>query len=434
MGKPTDVQKIAFLAHIQHVHCAEAARLAGLSSTTAKDLKARVDTLKALHIEQGLPPPTTEEQIARKPGSGAKPRHTVEEITRVLEACTLNKKQRKKLWWIVAAEEGFFDYHRRTIEKKLRQRGLRRTKSTKKLGLTESQKAQRYEVALSRQDWGLAEWRRVIFSDEAAIIVSAKRGQQNISRFPLERYHPDCIERRWNNYSEAMFWGCFTYDFKGPCHIYYLETEEQKEANQKEIERINKEEIEAECRTAFDKQEREKERKWNEKGQKWPTKRASWDIYWKNNQFKKGKSRGGVDNIRYWAEVLEPYLIPFWEEIMVQRHDPDTLDPEPYLFQQDNAPSHASKWTQRRLAKRGIPLLEHIGNSPDMNAIEGAWMPMRIKITEEWGAPHTLEWTDRAWRAEWDNLPQDKIKALVARMAAINTLIIECEGGNEFHG
>jgi hypothetical protein len=46
-----------------------------------------------------------------------------------------------------------------------------------------------------------------------------------------------------------------------------------------------------------------------------------------------------------------------------------------------------------------------------------------------------VEWTDRAWRAEWDNLPQDKIRALVARMAAINnTLIIECEGGNEFHG
>jgi hypothetical protein len=30
-------------------------------------------------------------------------------------------------------------------------------------------------------------------------------------------------------------------------------------------------------------------------------------------------------------------------------------------------------------------------------------------------------------------LPQDKIRALVARMAAINTLIIEFEGGNEFH-
>jgi hypothetical protein len=28
----------------------------------------------------------------------------------------------------------------------------------------------------------------------------------------------------------------------------------------------------------------------------------------------------------------------------------------------------------------------------------------------------------------------DKIRYLGARQAAINTLVIECEGGNEFHG
>ena len=144
-----------------------------------------------------------------------------------MEACTLNKTQRRKLWHIVAKEEGFFDVHRRTIEKKLRARSLRRTKSTKKLSLTDLQRAQCYEVALLRKDWGLEEWRKVIFSDEAAIVISAKRGMQNVSRVLGEdRYHPDCIERRYNNYTEAIFWGCFTYDFKGPCHIYYKETEE----------------------------------------------------------------------------------------------------------------------------------------------------------------------------------------------------------------
>jgi hypothetical protein len=71
---------------------------------------------------------------------------------KLLKACTLNKNQRKKLWHIVAQEEGFFDLHRRMIEKKLRARGLRRAKSTKKLSLTDIQKAQRYKVALSRKD------------------------------------------------------------------------------------------------------------------------------------------------------------------------------------------------------------------------------------------------------------------------------------------
>ena len=43
-----------------------------------------------------------------------------------------------------------------------------------------------------------------------------------------------------------MFQGCFTYDYKEPCHIYYKETEEQKELNEAEIDQINKEEVEAE--------------------------------------------------------------------------------------------------------------------------------------------------------------------------------------------
>ena len=98
------------------------------------------------------------EQIRRKEGTGGSNKKiTDEEVIELMEACTLNKTQRRKLWHIVAKEEGFFDVHRRTIEKKLRARSLRRTKSTKKLSLTDLQRAQRYEVALSRKDWGLEE-------------------------------------------------------------------------------------------------------------------------------------------------------------------------------------------------------------------------------------------------------------------------------------
>ena len=61
-------------------------------------------------------------------------------------------------------------------------------------------------------------------------------------------------------------------------------------------------------------------------------------------------------------------------------------------------------------------------------------MLLRIEITQQWNAPHTIEWTDRAWRAEWEKFPQERIRALVTRMAAINNLIIEFKGGNEFHG
>lgn len=153
MGKhATELQKALFLTHLQYVHQAEAARRAGINPSTAQKIKARAGDLLVQHNNEGLPPPTIEEQVARKVGSGAKPKITEEEITGLMEACTLNRKQRKKLWHIVAKEEGLFDLHRSTIERKLRERGLKRRKSTKKLGLTESQRAQRYEIALSRKD------------------------------------------------------------------------------------------------------------------------------------------------------------------------------------------------------------------------------------------------------------------------------------------
>jgi hypothetical protein len=80
---------------------------------------------------------------------------------------------------------------------------------------------------------------------------------------------------------------------------------------------------------------------------------------------------------------IRPFLIPFYKEIMFQQHDPDTFKHVlPFLFQQDNAPSHAGK-VVNSATEEGTPLFEHIGNSPDMNAIEGAWMPMRIAITKD---------------------------------------------------
>ena len=141
MGKhATNVDKAVFLTHLLYVHQAEAARRAGLAKSTATDIKNAAADFQIRCDEQGLPLPTIQEQVEQlkhKGGNGRKPEITDKEVLELLKACTLNKKQRKKLWHIVAKEEGFFDLHRRTIKKKLRARGLRRAKSTKKLSLTD---------------------------------------------------------------------------------------------------------------------------------------------------------------------------------------------------------------------------------------------------------------------------------------------------------
>jgi hypothetical protein len=38
-----------------------------------------------------------------------------------------------------------------------------------------------------------------------------------------------------------MFWGCFSYDHKGPCHIWEPETIAIKKAAEKDLEELNAE-------------------------------------------------------------------------------------------------------------------------------------------------------------------------------------------------
>ena len=58
MGKhASDIDKAAFLVHLQYVHQAEAARRAGIPKQTASDLQKRVAALKIQHEANGLPPP-----------------------------------------------------------------------------------------------------------------------------------------------------------------------------------------------------------------------------------------------------------------------------------------------------------------------------------------------------------------------------------------
>jgi hypothetical protein len=93
-----------------------------------------------------------------------------EDCDKIFVACTVDKKARKKRFHHVGLEEGF-EACRRTIETRMRKMNLYRCKPTKKLDLTDIQRAQRYEIALSRKDWGYVEWLKVVFSDEASILV-----------------------------------------------------------------------------------------------------------------------------------------------------------------------------------------------------------------------------------------------------------------------
>ncbi|KAK4118895.1 hypothetical protein N657DRAFT_637678 [Parathielavia appendiculata] len=68
-----------------------------------------------------------------------------------------------------------------------------------------------------------AHWKRVIWSDETSVVMNHRRGGYRVWRTPEEKF----------------FWGCFSYDSKGPCHIWHPETPQERKAAQKDLEELN---------------------------------------------------------------------------------------------------------------------------------------------------------------------------------------------------
>jgi hypothetical protein len=55
-----------------------------------------------------------------------------------------------------------------------------------------------------------------------------------------ERFTKSYIRLCWKEFSNFIFWVCFSYDKKSPCHIWKPEIKTEKVAVQKEIDKLNK--------------------------------------------------------------------------------------------------------------------------------------------------------------------------------------------------
>lgn len=136
-----------------------------------------------------------------------------------------------------------------TALKILKRAGMHKVKRTTKPGLTPTIKQQRLAFALKHKDWTLEDWKRVCFSDETSVVLGHRRGADKVWR-PKDEAQDQTVSRsRWKGYSEFMFWGCFSYNFKGPYHCWTKETATERKKAQKELDRLNNER-EADCKAA----------------------------------------------------------------------------------------------------------------------------------------------------------------------------------------
>ncbi len=141
----------------------------------------------------------------------------------------------------------------------------------------------------------------MIWSDEISVVIGARRGSYKIWRR--------------SGYIKFIFWGCFSYDRKGPCHIWQPETEKEKTETMEEINQSN-----------FDSEPLLNEL-WEliNPGKTWHFDAA-------HDKMERRAKKGGIDWYRYWKIILEKKLLSF--AFRCKNLDGDTL------VQEDRALSH----------------------------------------------------------------------------------------------
>ena len=148
--------------------------------------------------------------------------------------------------------------------------------------------------------------KNVIWTDETSVILGQKRGKERVWRTAVDRFHPDCRRYRWKSYSEFTFWGSFSYDKKGPYHIWSSETTKEKKEADIALAKLNTE------LEPIKKQEWELEIGMRRLGlRKKRGKQPIWKFTKATGKITRESKKGGIDWWRYQQNILLPKLLPF---------------------------------------------------------------------------------------------------------------------------
>jgi DDE superfamily endonuclease len=171
-----------------------------------------------------------------------------------------------------------------------------------------------------------------------------------------------------------MFWGCFTYHFKGLYHIWKQQSKkEQKEATR--ILNIWNQSLEPAAYQIWQQEVTQKRQDYELRHKRKPTGRQpTWKFTAERGAFKR-KSKGGIDWWRYLTFVLLPKLLPFAQGLQC-------LYPG-IIVQEDKAPSHTARIHQTYYNAVEVQRLIWPRNSPDLNMIEPAWGYLKRVTTQK---------------------------------------------------
>ena len=389
--------------------------LTGLKKTTIDAIFAKA---KKRGFDPSSPQPRILDRYVEDGTRSGRPLKNTEDLKEaILSRVRTDRYGREKSCAYIASELGGI-VSPTIVWQVLRSAGYRKTKPTRKPGLTKRMRDERLAWCLAYKDWTLEDWKRVIWTDETSVILGLRRGGYRVWRLPDEVYNKSCVRPRWKNASEFMFWGSFSYDFKGPCHIWQPETPAEKKASKQHLEDLNKQlepvmKAEWELTTGM---RRTGLRNLGGTKPKW-----RWDA--KHGKLEREIAKGGIDWYRYQTVVVQPKLIPFAKECEKKRKG--------MIIQEDKAPCHAAKASLYFYSLHDVERMTWVGNSPDLNMIEPAWVYLK-RATTKYGCPSNKAEAKEAWLKAWQDLEQWRIQKWIERILNNVQEVIRLEGGNEY--
>ena len=366
---PSDLRLQALSLVEAGISTKEAARITGISISTINRLKQKAR-------ENGFDPAESTKlsikHVQDRPRSGRPAKITSEKKASIIQYVEKNRNTHESSAVEIA---NVYDVSASTILKLLKRNKFKSCKTTKKPPLNDRMKAQRLKWCLDHEEWTLRDWKNVIWTNETSVVLNRIRGRRRVWRRSHEIYVKSVIRRRWHGSTEFMFWRCFTYDKKGPMHIWKQETAAEKRAAAVELEKLNKS-LEAEAKLQWELTTGMRRTGLRNKSGK----RPEWKFTKNTGKLTREEKKHGIDWWLYQKKILIPKLLPFAKECMQDR--PETI------VQEDNAPFHASKNQHKVFMDWNVSRLFWCANSPDLNAIEPCWFWMKRDTTRH-GASRT---------------------------------------------
>ena len=215
-----------------------------------------------------------------------------------------------------------------------------------------------------------------------------------------------------------MFWACFSYDKKGPCHIWKKKTVAEKRECELDLAKINAA-LKSKCKARWELKtgmRRMGLKILDEKKPKWTFTVAIGKI------IITGK-KGGITWYRYQKKVLIPKLLPFAQRCKLERPNTEVI--------KDKTPAYAFKYQEPIFMFMNILRMPWPGNSLDLNVIELCWSWMKRRTTMK-DALRTRKETKKTWIKCWKDLSQARIQSWIKRMPRHIAEVIRLKDGNEY--